>query len=197
MLLVRSGASRGPEPIDELHIDAAAARRVAEAYRRHHGDVFALLLRRTRDRELAAELTNDVFLELILRIDTLDLGESLLPWLVTVANRRAIDERRRRRQRPPTEALESAEVVAAPQRESDQQGVAATIVGAIWALPPTQRYVVVLHLVRGLSFAEIASAPATSEDACRVRFARALRAVQVALAAQGITDASVVSDLRR
>jgi DNA-directed RNA polymerase specialized sigma24 family protein len=49
---------------------------------------------------------------------------------------------------------------------------------AIAALPETQRTVVVMKLLRGLSFAEIAGHVGTSEGACKMRFARGLEALR-------------------
>ena len=49
----------------------------------------------------------------------------------------------------------------------------------------SQREVVVLKLLRGASFTEIAAAVGTSEEAARMRFSRALRSVRAELEKEG------------
>jgi DNA-directed RNA polymerase specialized sigma24 family protein len=53
-------------------------------------------------------------------------------------------------------------------------------------LPSSQRDVVVLKLLRGASFAEIACAVGASEEAVRMRFSRALQSIRTELRKEGI-----------
>ena len=64
--------------------------------------------------------------------------------------------------------------------------VAASLRAAVDRLPDAQRRVVVLKLLRGASFAEVAVALGTSEEAARMRFSRALRSVRADLEKEGI-----------
>jgi RNA polymerase sigma-70 factor (ECF subfamily) len=66
----------------------------------------------------------------------------------------------------------------APAETAYGPDVAAALRGAIAALPETQRAVVVMKLLRGLSFAEIADRVGTSEAACKMRFARGVEALR-------------------
>jgi RNA polymerase sigma-70 factor (ECF subfamily) len=184
------GHLRGAGRIGAVAIDAAAATRVAEVYRRHHDGILAFLVHRIHDRERAEELANDVFVELIVRLDSVE-GDALPSWLYMVAERRAIDDLRRRTLRPTSSLGDAAENV--PARVSAEPAFAETVSCAIRPLPPTQRHVLLLHLVRGLSFAEIATELDTSEPACRMRFRRAVEAVRGALRAQGFDVAVPVA----
>jgi RNA polymerase sigma-70 factor (ECF subfamily) len=66
-------------------------------------------------------------------------------------------------------------------------GVARALRGALAALPEQQRRVVVLKLLEGRSFAEIARTVGATEAACKMRFARGLEAVRDELEREGIS----------
>src|SRR5919202_2104695 len=70
------------------------------AFRRHYGDVYRFVRRRTRDHHEAEELAQQVFADAAasLRAD----GRPPLAWLYAVAKRRFADEARRRRVRADT-----------------------------------------------------------------------------------------------
>jgi len=61
------------------------------------------------------------------------------------------------------------------------EDVSSSLTVALATLTSDQRTVVVLRLRRGLSFPEIADVTGVSEDACKMRFSRALGAVRAAL----------------
>src|SRR6266576_3151623 len=138
------------------------------AYRRHYADVYRYVRRRTRDEHQAEELTQQVFADAAasLRCD----GRPPIAWLYAVAKRRFADAARRdgRRRAATAEIPAEAEPDYAP-------AVAAALRTAFERLPASQRDVVVLKLLRGASFAEIAATLGTSEEAARMRFSRALR----------------------
>jgi RNA polymerase sigma-70 factor (ECF subfamily) len=73
-------------------------------------------------------------------------------------------------------------------RSFDDYGVdlARALAEGITALPRGQRDVVVLKLVEGLRFAEIAPRLGISEEACRARLSRALRTLRAHLEKEGI-----------
>ncbi|HEV8468986.1 MAG TPA: sigma factor-like helix-turn-helix DNA-binding protein, partial [Candidatus Limnocylindria bacterium] len=57
---------------------------------------------------------------------------------------------------------------------------------ALTALPARQRQAVVLRLIEGRSFAEIAQRSGSTEAACKMRFARGIAAVRACLEEEGI-----------
>jgi DNA-directed RNA polymerase specialized sigma24 family protein len=64
--------------------------------------------------------------------------------------------------------------------------VASAIRAALDRLPDPQRRVVVMKLLQGASFAEIASSVGTTEAACKMRFARGLESVRDELRQAGL-----------
>ena len=147
------------------------------AFRRHYADVYRFVRRRARSDADAEDLTQQVFADAAasLRCD----GRPPIAWLYAVARRRFADAARRDSRR--------AEVRLATETSLEYgPSVAASLRTAFERLPATQRNVVVLKLLRGASFAEIAAAVGTTEEAARMRFSRALRSVRADLEKEGI-----------
>jgi len=157
---------------------------VAEAYRRHSGQIFRYLLRRTGSRDEAEDLTQRVFADAAAALDT-KRPDSVLAWLYAVAERRFVDEVRRRRR-------EGTRVDITPDREGPGPGLvyqretARALREEIRRLPAEQRNVVAMKLLQGRSFAEIAHAVGATEDACKMRFSRALRRLRDRLEERGV-----------
>ena len=157
---------------------------VAErAFRRHYGQVYRYVRRRTHDQYQAEELTQQVFAD---AAASLQEGPSpALAWLYTVAKRRFADEARRgaaaRRARDRMLAV-------ADTSETRDYGpdVAGVLGAAIEQLPEGQREVVVLKLLRGARFAEIGARLGITTDAAKMRFLRGLEALRAALEQEGL-----------
>jgi RNA polymerase sigma factor (sigma-70 family) len=152
---------------------------VAErAFRRHYGQVYRYVRRRTGDHDRAEELTQQVFADAAASLR--ETGSPTLAWLYTVAKRRFADEVRRNARG----ALAIAEVPA----ETREYGatLAAALSAALARLPEAQRQVVVLKLIRGARFAEIGHVLGVSEAAAKMRFVRALEALRAELEQEGV-----------
>ena len=155
---------------------------VAEgAFRRHYGHVYGYFRRRLGDPGRAEELTQDVFAAAAASLPEQRPGDPpVLAWLYTVARRRFADEARRRSRERRLAGL-------VPVRSSSEyEPVAGAIRDAIAALPGGQRQVVLLKLLRGLTFAEIGAEVGLTEAAAKMRFRRALEALREELIERGI-----------
>jgi len=148
--------------------------------RRHYGQIYRFVRRRTHDHDHAEELTQQVFADA-----AASLGSSSSPMLAllyTIAKRRFADEVRREvRSR-------TVELAAVPAPEGREYGrdVAAALAAAFGRLPEAQRQVAVLKLVRGARFAEIGRMLGVTEAAAQMRFVRALQALRTELEREGI-----------
>jgi RNA polymerase sigma factor (sigma-70 family) len=146
------------------------------AFRRHYGDVYRYLRRRTRNHHEAEELAQRVFAD---AAASLDGAETPLAWLYAVARRRFADEARR--------AGRTVELVETPAAEASHgPATARAIRGALAKLPPDEREVIVAKLLQGRPFAEIARRVGASEAACKMRFVRGLRRLRTFLEQEGI-----------
>jgi RNA polymerase sigma-70 factor, ECF subfamily len=155
---------------------------VAEgAFRRHYQHVYGYLRRRVRDPHRAEELTQDVFEAAAAGLPDPKEGDPpVLAWLYTVARRRFVDETRKQRREKRIELPTT--------RSSSDYGpfVARALREALGELPGGQSQVVVLKLLRGLTFAEIGAEVGLTEAAAKMRFKRALEALREELIERGI-----------
>lgn len=158
--------------------------RVEAPFRRHRTQIYRYLLRRTGDHHAAEDLAQDVFMDAAAMLErAAEPPQSMLAWLYAVADRRFTDEARRRaRAGRPLELVEVAD-----DRGHEYGRATGHVLGAaIRGLPDEQRRIVVMKLLEGRPFAEIAASVGVSEAACKMRFARALRLLRVELAREGL-----------
>ncbi len=88
--------------------------------------------------------------------------DNLRAWLLTIAQRKALDHHRARARRPvPVPALDDQPAAPAAERPDEE------LWAAVRDLPPKQRAAVLLRYVGDLAYAEIATATGSSEDAAR------------------------------
>jgi RNA polymerase sigma factor (sigma-70 family) len=125
-------------------------------YREHRDEVFGFLVRRV-GRDRAEDAFQETFLRALRGYPRLRHGRHLRAWLYTIAARVAVDESRRRR--PMSTEHETA--------ASDSRPAYAELEHLADELPPTERAAVVLRYGYDLSYADIAAALGSGEDAAR------------------------------
>lgn len=154
------------------------------AFRRHHAQIVRYLSRRTGDLDRAEDLAQDVFLDATVALSADGFVPDSLPaWLHTIAKRRFADDARRRRLPLAEPAWDgSLDELSA----SDGDGDRGAVIEAIMLLEPGERGVLVMRLLRGYPFMEIACSLGISEAAAKMRFQRALAALRRNLEQQGI-----------
>jgi RNA polymerase sigma-70 factor (ECF subfamily) len=140
-----------------------------QAFVRYSADVYRFLLRRTRNPCDAEELTQQVFADATSALSRSDPPRSMRGWLYAVAERRLIDEVRRRK-RAATFVHE-----ATPELGDTGEDTMEALEDAVDRLPDLQRRVVVMRVVEGRTYREIAQALNCNEAACKMRLSRALR----------------------
>ena len=149
-----------------------------QAFRRHYRQIYGFVRRRSQTAVDAEDVTAEVFADAAAALERFEPGTApVLAWLYTVARRRLADAARRQHGGEPLPE------VAAPAYPDE---VARAIRRALAALPDEQRRVVVLKLLRGLSFGEIATHVNATEAACKMRFSRALAQMRDSLQQEGV-----------
>lgn len=129
--------------------------------------LYTMALRILGNREEAAELLQDVYLEVWRKVSRYDVGRGTpVAWLVTLTRSRAIDRLRSRAARgyqKSTDSLDSAQAAHVQDRnpgpfdaQADQE-IRTLIGGAMAALPQAQQQALELAYYEGLSHAEIAA----------------------------------------
>jgi RNA polymerase sigma-70 factor (ECF subfamily) len=160
----------------------------AGAFRRHYAHVYRFLRRHTESDEVAEELAQAVFADAAERLRHLEReGPPVLAWLYTVARRRLVD-RVRAAAREPVSLASLDETRARPVEDQPDYGteLAAALRAALGELPEGQRRVVIMKLLEGRSFREIADRLGATEAACKMRFSRGLEALRSELARRGV-----------
>ena len=178
--VARVTAPASPDGLLLARISAGDERALAVVYDQHAALVFGLARRVTRDEQLAAEITQDVFTylwELPARVD-LDRG-SLRSYLAVVTHRRAVDEVRRNERRHRIEAaaagLEEEDgpetaVVEAATRTWGRDRLA----WALAQLAPEQRRAVSLAYYDGLTYRQVATVLEIPEGTAKSRLRLAI-----------------------
>lgn len=137
---------------------------------RYERRIFGFLVRRTGDREAAAELFQDTFLKMFKARGSWDPSRPLKPWLFGIAANAAVDRRRRQVRRPVAVALEEWD---APTRaHSEHTDARLTLERGLAAMPDTLREAFVLGAVEGFDHNEVAASLSISPANARARISR-------------------------
>jgi len=152
-------------------------------YRRHRGALFRYVLRGVRERALAEELYQEIWIRVIEARSRYEPRARFTTWLYTIAHNRMVDHWRERGLS--LVALDDAPEVADPSGDP-ARGAAAreslrSLAAALEALPPAQREAFLLHEEAGLSVAEIAAATGTNEEAAKSRLRYAIARLKAAV----------------
>ena len=126
--------------------------------RTHQAMVFSIGYHFLRDRSLAEELAQEVFLHLYKNMRAIQSPSHLVYWLRKVTTHRCIDQARRQKLRPRlslTEYLERAPEPADPRPPGDPL-LAGALRRLVAALPERSRMIVILRFQEDLEPAEIA-----------------------------------------
>jgi RNA polymerase sigma-70 factor, ECF subfamily len=180
---------------DEALLAAVAAEPEAFAvfYRRHVAPLLGYFMRRTRDAELAADLTAETFAAALDGLHRFDPRRGpAVAWLYGIARRQlahalrrgAVEDRARRRLgMAPLDltdaALERVEALAAAD------ATAAALNDALAALPEDQRAAVRARVLEEREYADIAVHARTSESVVRKRVSRGLAGLRSRLEGNG------------
>lgn len=164
---------------------------VESLFAKHHGEIFAYLMRMMRDPEVAADMTQDAFVKAYKNYATLEKPENARAWLYQIAHRVALDEIRRRkiiRFLPWTGesrgAAPSAEHLVMEARLSGD------LQRALARIPERQRAALLLAELHDLTGLELAAALGVSHVAARALLTRARESLRQALVAERASDAA-------
>jgi len=134
-----------------------------QLYDRHSRIVYALVLRILRQASTAEEVVQDVFLQLWRNAAAYNIERGpFVPWLLTLARNRALDQLRlksERQRRREEQAEELPPVVTAPpqyEKELDERRRVERVRALMGGLQPQQKRAIELAYFEGLSHSEIA-----------------------------------------
>jgi RNA polymerase sigma factor (sigma-70 family) len=125
-------------------------------------------------REEAEDAFQETWLSALRAYPRLDEGANLRAWLITIAQRKAIDVHRARARRPipAGESLPDRGVPATPEPDDE-------LWSRVRALPPGQRAAITLRYAGDLRATEVARALGISDEAARRRIADGLKTLRL------------------
>ncbi|MGH9416972.1 MAG: RNA polymerase sigma factor [Terriglobales bacterium] len=147
----------------------------------HQRMVFSIALHTLRDRALAEEITQDVFVALLEHGGEMASREHLLHWLRRVTSRRCIDQLRRqhwRRWLALSDYEATADTAAAPRGDPM---LAARLAPLLRALPASERVALVLRYQEDLDPGEIGRLLGLPEKTVKNKLRHALAQLKLRL----------------
>ncbi|OGY23722.1 MAG: hypothetical protein A2126_01395 [Candidatus Woykebacteria bacterium GWB1_45_5] len=165
-------------PVDKL---AALAKKgdiqaFGEIYDHFVESVFRLVYFKTGDRELAEDLTQNVFLKVIENIRSFREKGSFSSWLFAIARNLIIDHYRSKRKHISIESVPESELITVDNtQELEYRELFASFVEALNGLSKDARELIISHSMEGYSFDEIAKTTGKSVVALRSTKHRALK----------------------
>ena len=163
----------------------------AALVRRHLNLVYSAALRSTGgDRQLAEDVSQQVFVLLARRAATLARHPALAGWLYTTTHYTAAKLVRsaRRRQAREREAQAMQQLLSSSTPPADWDRLRPVLDDAMLELGGRDREAVLLRYFENHPFAEVGARLGLSENAARMRVERALDKLQSVLARRGITS---------
>ena len=166
--------------------DQDAAKAFVETlFAKHHGEIYAYLIRMLRDADLAADLTQDAFVKAYKNYDTLQKDENARAWLYQIAHRVALDELRRRKiVRMIPWSGEARGAAPSAERLAMDLRLSGPLERALARIPERQRAALLLAELHDLTGLELAAAMGVSHVAARAILTRARESLRRALAAE-------------
>ena len=151
-------------------------------YARHRGALFRFVLRAVKDRGVAEELFQEVWVRVIESRERYAPKARFTTWLYTIAHNLMVDHwRRKGLSLVALDGEDAATDTANPARQAEGREALARLLQAIEALPAAQREAFLLHQEGGLSVAEIASVTGADEEAAKSRLRYAMAKLKAVL----------------
>ena len=158
-------------------VNAKAKRKMfVEIYHKYRPSIFNYIFYRVGDRELADDLTSDVFVRLV---ETYKLhkqnGRPIAPWLYTVARNLVIDHHQSISENAP------ANEAGNPIKRVEEQSMEANLMSAMEKLTEEQRQVILLKFIERRTNKEIGRELGKPEGAIKSLQYRALAGLRRAM----------------
>ena len=160
-------------------------------------DVYALALRLVRDRDDAADVTQEVYVRVLRSVAGFRGEAAFGTWLHRVTVNTALTALRKRSRiarpgatafgMPGEERSNLVDDTAGPEERAERAELLARAQAAVAALPESSRTIVVLRDVEGMSTAEVAAATGLTETAVKVRLFRARERLRASLSDDTVT----------
>jgi len=152
-------------------------------YARHKGPLYRFVLRSVKERALAEELYQEIWMRVIESRGRYAVQAKFTTWLYTIAHHRLTDHWRKRGLQ--LVDAEGADAVGhrsfEPEPRAEGRQDLQRLAAGLAALPELQRETFLLHEEAGMTLAEIAVATGATQEAAKSRLRYALARLREAL----------------
>jgi RNA polymerase sigma factor (sigma-70 family) len=153
-------------------------------YARHKGPLYRYVLRAVKERALAEELYQEIWMRVIEARARYAVQAKFATWLYTIAHNRLADHWRKHGLKR-VDAAEADDPPAPrgfePEARAEGRQDLQRLRAALAALPAAQREAFLLHEEGGMTVGEIAAATGSTEEAAKSRLRYALAKLREAL----------------
>ena len=150
-----------------------------ELFRRYEPRAFSFFIKRTRSRERAQDLYQELFLRIHRARDSYDPARAFTPWFFQIAHRLLVDDQRRAyrsHEVPIGDREPRSDRASARDDVADREQLGQILDG----LSPEERYVLVSAKVEGIGYPELAAHLGKSADAVKKMASRAMQRLRAA-----------------
>ena len=176
--LIRLAQNRQDDP-------AAGAGAVGELYDRYHESIFRYIWSRVLDKQLAEDLTGDVFTSMVVNLPKYrSIGAPFQAWLYRIARNLIIDHHRKASSRNELhfdEIINSSAGEEDPTQVVEDQMIIEQVQAVLGELNPLKQDVIILRFIVGLSLNEVASILGRTLSSIKVTQHRALKELRMKL----------------
>ena len=185
---ITTRVAKGPSDLDLIRDYLAGDVAAFDTlFKRYHKAIYGLTFRLLRDRQLAEDLTQETFFQILRTIHRINDSFNFSAWIHRIATNLCYDELRRRKKFPEAQEIDDEEneeaVLQVPDGDARKSPEVALEISelrdAVWSvarrLPDKYRLVLTLRELQGLSYANIARKMNVSESAVETLLHRARR----------------------
>lgn len=170
----------------------------ADLYRENVQTIFRYVYRRVNDKQLAEDLTADVFVRAMKGLPSYrDTGKPWVAWLYRIAHARVVDHYRRQNRRPDDTDVEATPISVTPNMDARlmRQQAARALREAITYLTDDQQQVIILRFIEGKRIDEVALLLGKKPNAIKALQHRALRSLGSRLERSGFDIEAILGGL--
>lgn len=149
-------------------------------YEAHKKSIFTYLLYRVSfDRELAEDLTSEIFLKAFEHFHTYDQNRPFKPWIFRIAHNHLVNYFTTKKPKPASlEEIQELSVEANLSGATDERMLMGKVEDIVKELPENLQEMILLRYQNGLSHKEIAEIVGKEEGAVRTAISRSLDTIR-------------------